>query len=320
MASLSNFLTQKSPSLALDLDVDETNLIKGQIFYFNPGTVDSSAGINIEWIAPSSGSAEIEIWGASGSGGLMCCCGAGVAGNPGAYSKKTIEINQGSVITGTIGRSCAQNSLVCRGRSEPTCVCYITGVMCAAGGIGGTALCGDINTSSYSQFVQENFCNTLLNDGCGTICNYRTLDDIAVAVGGDININGGWSCATFYHCNHCCVCSQYQHVKTSPALFATNGGNITYNYGVEQRYSNGSGANYHPFITALNAMSRQPTQGQPASFCWASARACGCFEYHGCMPYLPHGIPGPSSLPCSDTRSHGLRGGHGAVRIKFIGS
>jgi hypothetical protein len=35
---------------------------------------------------------------------------------------------------------------------------------------------------------------------------------------------------------------------------------------------------------------------------------------------LPAGVPAPGSTPCSSVRDHGLRGGHGAVKIRFISS
>jgi hypothetical protein len=321
MASLSNILRDKSRNI----EFQEENIEKGEIFYFNPGTVTSSGGNTLNWVAPGNGVAIVEIWGASGAGGLICCCGTGVPGNPGAYSRKQIAVAQGNTITGTIGRSCGQVNIVCyRGKSEPTCICYITstlnGTMCADGGIGGRAYPGTSGNSHYCCFVANEFCNTLLNTGCGIVCNRTSDTDIALATGGDINCSGGFSCTTFYHCNSCCQCSTYQHVKTSPGVFANNGGTITFTYDAESDYASRAGSNYHPFIAALNALSRQPSVGQPASWCWSGARACSCYENHGCFPYLPHGIPGVSAHPSDNVRDPGLRGGHGAVRIKFIGS
>jgi hypothetical protein len=322
MASLSTILQNKSR----DITFQETNIERGEIYYFNPGTVASSIGPTMCWIAPSNGVVIVEIWGASGSGGRMCCCGSGIPGNPGAYAKKQISVLTGNTITGTMGRSCGNATLCCRGRSENTCICYVTstvnGAVCAQGGIGGTAYCGGNGNAHYCCFIANSFCGnqTGFSAGCGTICNYRTSADIAVATGGDINCSGGFSCTSFYHCNSCCNCSQYQHVKTSPGVFSNNGGVITFTYDASSEYANPAGSNYHPFISALNAMSRQPSMGQPASWCWSGSRACSCYESHGCMPYLPHGVPGVSAMPCDSVRDDGLRGGHGAVRIKFIGS
>lgn len=280
----------------------------------------------MSWSAPSNGIAIVEIWGASGSGGRMCCCGAGIPGNPGAYSRKQLVVSQGNTITGNMGISCGQTQLQCRGRSTPTCICFITsslnGNMCADGGIGGIAFCGGGGNPHFCCFTSNSFCfdQTGFGAGCGLICNYRNSSDIAISSGGDVNCPGGFSCTSFYHCNSCCNCSMYQHVKTSPGIFAENGGVITFTYDSGSDYSNPAGSNYHPFISALNALSRQPSMGQPASWCWTGARACSCYESHGCFPYLPHGIPGVSAMACDNVRDDGIRGGHGAIRIKFIGS
>lgn len=325
MASLSSILQAKSANIAFT----ETNIEKGQIFYYNPGVVSSTQATDcrkaVNWTAPADGVAIVEIWGASGSGAKECCCGAGIPGNPGAYSRKTLSVSQNDTITGILGVSCGQIDITGhRGRSEPTCVCYVTssatGTLCADGGLGGYAYNGSSGNSHYCCFVANSFCNTQYGStGCGIICNRKTDADIALAVGGDVNCSGGVSCTTFYHCNSCCHCSQQHHVKTSPYIFAKDGGMITFLAEISTVSSNPAGAMYHPFISALNALSRSPGQGQPAAFCWAGARACSCYDMYGCMPLLPHGIPGPSGTPCNNVRDPGIRGGHGAVKIKFIG-
>ena len=78
MASLTTLLQTK-----YDFAVgNETNLEKGRIYQYYPGT---SRGTNFRchvcFVAPSDGTAEIEIWGAGGSGAEMCCCGGGIPGN-----------------------------------------------------------------------------------------------------------------------------------------------------------------------------------------------------------------------------------------------
>lgn len=322
MATLSSILQAKSQ----DITFQETNVEKGEIFIFNPGITGNTTGNTFTWTAPRNGIAVIEIWGASGSGGRMCCCGAGIPGNPGAYSRKQITISSGNTISGTVGRSCGNyDVLCCRGKSEPTCICYIaasTGTMCADGGIGGMAYCNGSGTSFFCCYVAAGFCNnqTGFGAGCGIVCNRRSDADIPLATGGDVNCSGGFSCTTFYHCNSCCSCSTYHHVKTSPGIFSEKGGNITYTIEGDSGYSSAPGANLHPFISALNALSRQPNIGQPPSFCWAGSRACSCYDIvFGCAPILPYGIPGPSANTCGGVRDPGMRGGHGAVRIKFIG-
>lgn len=323
MAALSTILQNKSRNI----DFQETNIEKGEIFYFNPGTISSGTSNLLSWTAPTNGVAIVEIWGAGGSGSRMCCCGSGIPGNPGAYSRRQLTIVEGNTVTGNMGLSCGNNAeLSYRGRSTPTCICFIaasaTGTMCADGGIAGTSFCGGSGNPHYCCFAANSFCGsqTGFAAGCGIICNYRTAADVALSSGGEINCSGGFSCTTFRHCNSCCACSQDQHVKTSPGVFAEKGGVITFTSEATTGYSNASGANYHPFISALNALSRQPSMGQPASWCWSGARACACYESHGCFPYLPHGVPGVGPMACNEVRDDGLRGGHGAVRIKFIGS
>ena len=325
MASLSSILQAKSANITFT----ETNIEKGEVYYFNPSVTSSTEAIDyrkeMSWSAPRAGTVIVEIWGASGSGAKECCCGAGIPGNPGAYSRKQISVAENDTITGTVGISCMQTDVVgYRGRSGPTCICYITtgsnGTMCADGGIGGCAFNGSSGNSHYCCFVSNSFCNTQYGSaGCGLICNYKDENSIALSTGGDVNCSGGVSCTTFYHCNSCCHCSQQHHVKTSPGVFAQDGGLITYQTDLDTVSSNISGASYHPFISALNALSRSPSMGQPAAFCWTGAKSCACYESHGCIPYLPHGIPGPSGTPCNNVRDPGMRGGHGAVRIKFIG-
>jgi hypothetical protein len=51
-----------------------------------------------------------------------------------------------------------------------------------------------------------------------------------------------------------------------------------------------------------------------------STRSCGCYEMQGCNNYLPVGAGGLSPNPCPDVRDHGIRGGFGGVRIKFVPS
>tara|TARA_B110000285_G_scaffold203005_1_gene238765 strand:- start:6325 stop:7302 length:978 start_codon:yes stop_codon:yes gene_type:complete len=325
MATLSSILKAKSQNITFT----EVNIEKGEVYYFNPGVYASTEAVDyrkeVAWSAPRNGTVIVEIWGASGSGAKECCCGGGVPGNPGAYSRRTLSVNTNDTIAGTMGMSCGNTDVqFYRGRSTPTCICYVTsstdGTMCADGGIGGCSFNGSSGNSHYCCFVANSFCNTQYGStGCGLVCNRKVDADIALATGGDINCSGGFSCTTYYHCNSCCSCSIDHHVKTSPGVFANDGGTITYKTEADRGYSQVSGASYHPFVSALNSLSRQPGMGQPVSFCWSGGEACGCYDISGCKAYLPHGIPGPSGTPCDNVRDHGLRGGHGAVRIKFIG-
>ena len=51
-----------------------------------------------------------------------------------------------------------------------------------------------------------------------------------------------------------------------------------------------------------------------------SDRSCGCYEMQGCSAYLPIGAGGLPPQPCPDVRDHGIRGGWGGMRIRFIAS
>lgn len=326
MASLSNILKVKGRQLVAERG---TGIEKGKIFVYSAGNQNFLDAANFCWEAPDEGIAVVEIWGAAGSGARMCCCGAGLPGNPGAYSKKTIPVESGSFVCGTTGISCndeGSDSLCFRGCSEPTEICWVStnddGCMCAMGGRGGYSTCTTTTEGPYCCFVSLNYSHTPFeNQRCGMICNYIEAEDfLANAYGGDINCNGGFSCVSFF-----CACSNrpcaYQyHVATSPGIFSLDGAVLTYNGEENTGYTNWSGQGPHQLTFALNAASRRPNQGMMFSACWASTRACGCYEAHGRVPYVPYGVPGTPASPCDGVRDSGTRGGFGLVRIKFIGS
>ena len=325
MASLKNLL-QKT---VIDGGA-ESNLEKGRIYAYEPG---SDQGVNFWnggsgnfcWASPGTGTVTVEIWGASGSASRMCCCGAGLPGNPGAYSKKTFNVNSASCIIGCTGLSCGNPSTLCfRGCSAPTMLCWVgasgtNGCMCAQGGMSGLSVC--ISSSSiYCCFIACGMCFTLQgSDGCGWICNYGSVYNfIPCGYGGDVNCCGGISKVFFGHCNSCCWCCNEYRVRTSPGIFAEQGGEVAFNFDMHEQ---GGSVVSGPYMLALSSMSRQPPQGMPYTSCWSSGgTSCGCYEYFGCHAYLGVGIPGPGVTPCSGVRDVGMRGGHGAVRIKYQGT
>jgi hypothetical protein len=319
MASLSTILLNKGTSIGVPLP-PETNLELGDTFVFAPNHYVSGNKL-FTWTAPASGTAVIEIWGASGSGGRMCCCGGGIPGNPGAYSKKTITVSNGSTVTGNIGQSCANPTLCYRGRSENTCICYVaatSGTVCAQGGHGGHALCQS-GTSMYCCFIAQGFCFTNCgSSGCGWICNYGGPNSAvgAIATGGDINRPGGFSCTCFAQCSPN-FCNYYFHTAVSPGFHSKCGSVISFS---PTNDSTHRGVDYNSFMSAISALSSSPSGGQPWSSCWSGNLPCGCYDSVSCWGALPVGIPGLSGFPCSSVRDSGLRGGPGAVRIQFIGS
>lgn len=320
MASLSTILSNRGSSLPLP-PVAETNLEGGQTFLFVPNHY--TGGItSFTWTASAPGTAIIEVWGASGSGGRMCCCGPGIPGNPGAYAKKTVTVSNGSTVCGTVGLACANNTLCYRGRSENTCICYnaaTSGVVCAGGGFGGYAVCMT-SGSPYCCFVAAGFCSTNCGTiGCGWICNLGGPNSAvpATATGGDINCSGGISCVCFSICDANNQCYHHFMTATSPGIFTKRGSYFTAAY-VNAIWN--KGVDYQTHIAGLNALSSSPRMGRPWTSCWVSSVPCGCYDSAGCFGVLPYGVPGLSGFPCADVRDNGLRGGPGAVRIQFIGS
>ena len=319
-------LTNNKLSSFSGLSANETNLERGQIFLFTPG-YEKGGSFTFCWNPPGPGTAIIEIWGASGSGAQMCCCGGGIPGNPGAYSRRTITVNSTSCfVCGNVGNSCGNSSTLCyRGRSEPTGVCWqgdgTAGCMCAEGGAGGVSFCST-STSLYCCFAGNGFCRTAIGSFCGVICNFGSgapAGCCAQAYGGNVNCFGGFSCASFRGCTPTeGICCFIYHVNTSPGIIGDNGAVITYNVDAEWGAANWSGQGFHSFSAALSAASRSPTTGVPFTACWAGARACGCYEQQGCNMFMPVGVPGMPAHPCSGVRDHAIRGGNGAVRISFF--
>jgi hypothetical protein len=306
---------------------DEENLEQGMIWSYTPSNVRTNFCGGFCWFAPSNGTAVIEIWGAGGSGGRMCCCGFGVPGNPGAYSRRAVEVASGCIINGTVGMSCGNADALCfRGCSEPTQLCWrgaggIDGCMCAQGGRGGTSICSS-GASGYCCFRASGFCVTgPFNDNCGIVCNIAPGSWIACAFGGESNMCGGFSCTTFLGCLPSCPCATQYHVATPPGKYSTEGTVVTFTTEGDSGATNWTGATLPPFLHGLGIAGRSPTHGiGPEHKCWTGGRTCGCYEEQGCSPFIPPGFPGLPATPCPDHRDSAYRGGHGLVRIKFIAS
>jgi hypothetical protein len=327
MATLKDLVEAKLDQI----DWDEVQLEKGKVFAYSSGTEYNNFLGGVCWVAPGTGRAIIDIWGAGGSGAKMCCCGGGVPGNPGAWARKCICVVAGCIICGYVGRSCNNSNDLCfRGCSEATCLCWngrnqytgaaTSGCMCAQGGRGGLTFCNPSGTL-FCCFVGANYCNTNYSNGtCGIVCNYGsgTANCCAESYGGDINKRGGFSCATFWTCYSNCPCSTHLHVAIPPGLFACDGGVVSHGVEDSNGFANWSGMGYHQFTNALNGMSRSPARGVPFNTCWMSSRACGCYDVQGCQPFFPTGTGGTPAFPCGDVRDHAWRGGHGLIRITYI--
>ena len=70
--------------------VKEQQLERGRIFVFSEGNMYTSFCNCVCWRPPGVGCVVIDVWGASGSGAKMCCCGSGIPGNPGSFARKCI--------------------------------------------------------------------------------------------------------------------------------------------------------------------------------------------------------------------------------------
>ena len=320
MALLSDLLGERLSSLA-----QETNLEQGEIFVFHAGTEYAQFRCNFCWQAPGTGTAVVEAWGAGGSGSKMCCCGGGIPGNAGAYSKITVPVVSGSYVCGNTGVSCGNASQLCfRGCSQSTCIqiCSSSGCncLCAQGGYGGLTFC-HTSSSSIACCLMANYNldgTSAGGSGCFTVCNRPCMGR---AYGGDINCCGGVSCTTFRHCQSCCNQSHQDHIAVPPGIISEVGTMLTYNRETDGDTQQGTtGTGLHQLYNAIGIAGRQPTVGGYRYACFGSLRACGCYEAWGCTPMVPYGVGGPGSTACSSVRDHGLRGGLGAVRIKFIGS
>jgi len=323
MATLTSILAKRTR-------FGESTLERGRVWIFTPGSQFNQFVTGCFcWFAPGTGTAIIEAWGAAGSGARMCCCGAGLPGNPGAYVKKCVNVTSGNWIRGITGMSCGNADALCfRGCSQSTCVTIcLTGTcccLCAQGGRGGITYCTTDPGSPYCCFFRDGYTATHLGDCCGIVCNFRPANNFnpARAFGGDINKDGGWSCTTFLANRGGQVCCYIYNVKTSPYIFTEEGTSITHNSGSDFHTMTQNGGSGWGTTLNLSIAGRQPTSGGlwGPNACWQGTRLCGCYEANGCLPYMPYGVPGTPANPSADVRDQGWRGGHGLVRIKFIGT
>jgi hypothetical protein len=101
-------------------------------------------------------------------------------------------------------------------------------------------------------------------------------------------------------------------------MFAEKGARVSFQTSDGQANTQMSGSQLPAYLQSLAALSKQPTRGTFNSYCWVSNRSCGCYEMQGCSPFLPIGAGGLPPQPCPDVRDHGIRGGWGGMRIRFI--
>lgn len=320
MPGLKSILSSK-----VTYEITENNLEQGVIYAFSPGTFYTQFCNGFCWKPPASGCAIIEIWGAGGPGARMCCCGSGLPGNAGGYSRKSISVTTANFVCGCVGFPPYAHSLCFQGCGDPSTVCWTSttsnGCMCARGGKGGISMCST-GTSMFCCFVSQGFCFFgPINDHCGIICNQCSGAWEGLAYGGDINCCGIIGCSSFLGCLPTCPCQFYHHAPLPAYMFSERGSRVTFNTTDGGIHTSGmSGSQLPPYFSALAGMTKQPIRGSFNSYCWRSDRSCGCYEMQGCSPFLPVGAGGLPPQSCPDVRDHGIRGGWGGMRIRFIAS
>lgn len=320
MASLSTIVANKRENLGA---AQEQNLETGEIYSFTATKTVANNRCKFCWVAPAAGRVVVEIWGAAGGGGRMCCCGNGVPGNAPAYSKKTMSINANTYICGCIGYSCGNSDTLCfRGCSTGTCItiCDQTAntcnCMCAMGGRGGVSICHDGGSMLCCLGNNGGLCITPTNTGCGWVCNMVNGYTLGQAYGGDVNCPERISCSCYGTCYSQCRQCTVHYLATPAGIYSTNGGYIQLNEECTSGFQIAPGP-VNALYQGLSAMTKSPLMGTPPSGCWSSVRHCACYEFQGCMNYMPPALPGLHGTPCSSVRDGGLRGGHGIIRIKW---
>ena len=318
MANLSTLL--QSRNIATRRGVERT--AQGQIFYFThtnvSGTINYTS-CTFCWTSPGTGVAVIELWGAGGTGGRQCCCGTyGVPGNPGGYSKITVNVSPTSYVCGWVGCSPTGNTLCYNGRSQCSVAClFNTGcnnTLIAEGGYGGYIMCST-STAAYCCMAAAGFLNTLTNTYCGIICNYGGPNSVcfANASGGDVNICGGISCSRYWDCCQYWKCNVEETVALPPGLDSNCCSTCVRFFRSEFPGYGIANNGFSELSTAIN--SNNGGFGH-RHFCWNSNQPCACYEFDGCRLNAA-GVPGLTGIPCPSVRANGHKGGHGAIKVTF---
>lgn len=276
------------------------------------------------WVSPGNGIAVVELWGASGSGAKMCCCGGtGIPGNPGAYLRKTLCVSTSSYVCGWVGCSPTGDGLCYGGRSQCSVACPFNTnnntVLMASGGWGGWTMC-TTGTALYCCFVAQGYCHTLTNTFCGIICNIFGTNTAcsACACGGDFNICGGISCLRLFECCNYYECNYEHTIAISPGIFSSTGPTCVRFMRAGWPYDGWARHGSYGYNLAVSSLEGQyPTSNRVE--CWTSgSNICGCYEWSGCV-LGGTGFPGTTGHPCPGVRSAGQKGGHGAIKVTFYG-
>jgi len=291
------------------------------------GSQAPGGGCGYYWSSPGTGRAVIELWGASGSGGLMCCCsGGGIPGNPGAYTRIDVGVTASSAVCGWVGCSPHGGCLCYPGRSECSVACLLNttcnNVLAAQGGFGGYTNCST-GTAHYCCLVAAGFNHTFGGsvvpagggNFCGILCNVGGPNSAvgACSCGGSVNQCGGISCLRTWDCCQYHKCNMEVTVAVSPGIFSTTGSSCFRFFKSEFPGFGIAHNSWSELEAGMSAMNGQ----QPYNHnCYSSMQPCGCYEHDGCF-LNPVGVPGITGNPCPNVRSSGGKGGHGGIRITF---
>lgn len=297
----------------------DTNILKGCYITAIAPHVDLSTFC---WSSPSSGTAIIEIWGASGTSANSCCCGISLPGNSGAYAKKTVEVTASSFVCGTVGSSVVTGSVPSTTNSAGTCM-FIgntsTGdtCLCAQGGLGGRSICETAASPVFNCFVTAfGVCNTSTGVGCGIVCNYTGVSDNVSAFGGDINCNGAISCLKLQSCGLSASSAHSFKIGIPAGILTKTTQSIEIPFTNTNGAENGSGTK--GLVSYVASIGQWSTAATPIQFCWASEAYDTTLTTFSCQGSFPAGIPSPSTFACGGLIDYAFRGGPGMIKIKFI--
>lgn len=338
MASLSNILQAKGTTFYKDFpgaDPADFGLPGNNVDNYDSIDVYGVCGTSgtaptVNYTASASGKLVIDVWGSSGSTGRTCCCGIGIPGNSGAFSRKIIDVQVGDTVTGSVGVAVGNETLNYPGIGTASCITINTAAngcecICAEPGFGGYSACIP-STAPYNCFASLGYCNTNIGASCGIVCNLAGPQSAvaAQAYGGSLNLDGGISVTCFFcsGMSTATTCARHQRIPISPGIISigTSYVEVTNNAGNSQNETSSNSA-YNEMMAALTGLSRSFSSFYKHNTCWTGGKWCGCYENLACQSLMPVGVPAPGMVVSDgSTRDSGVRGGHGMVKIKFIGS
>jgi hypothetical protein len=207
-----------------------------------------------------------------------------------------------------VGANAAACAQARKGCEDWYCNIYCQGALCYTCVTGNNPSACGLTGCTYSY----NGCSW-----CGIVCNVCTGSWQARGWGGDVNCGGIPGCVSFDGCDPTSYCYYKYHAPLPAGLYSTDGSLVTANLMLDDFQSPVSGQGMFSYFAALGGLSKSPRQGAYNPHCWSNGRGCGCYEWSGCNNLMPIGAGAPPTAICGDVCDHGMRGGGGAIRIKF---